>query len=222
MALGAGTFNAAGGAVSDLFGGFGQLAQGDLKAKGLRISAEGTRLKAQGDLAEAGNYDLAASLARENETFTKFSTAVKDAQLQREITLSLGSQRAGYGASGLAESGSALDVLASSAQQGAISRQVLTSQGLITEAGFEEQAKSYDTMATVGRQTAAGEMHIAGETDQLAVDTENAAKNAATGSFISSAIKGVAAVASVALAPATGGLSLAALGTLAATDPGNI
>jgi hypothetical protein len=78
-------------------------------------------------------------------------------------------------------------------------------------------------MANAGRATAASEMQIAGQTDviageqntiaagqdQLATQTQNVANSQATGDFISSALKGVAAVASLALAPVTGGASLA-------------
>jgi hypothetical protein len=46
---------------------------------------------------------------------------------------------------------------------------------------------------------------IAAGQDQLAVQTQKIANSQATGDFISAAIKGVAAVASLALAPATGG-----------------
>ena len=63
MALGASTFSDLVGAASDLFAGFSASSKADLQAQGLRI-------KAQGDLAEASNYDLAATLAQQNEKFT--------------------------------------------------------------------------------------------------------------------------------------------------------
>lgn len=276
MALGASTFSAAGGAVGDLFAGLGALDQARLKAKGLgiqasgvrltaegtrigaegtrigaqgtRLTAQGLRLKAEGDIAEADNYDLAASYARENERFTQASTDIQASQLTRNVTMAIGGQRAATAGAGLAQSGSALDLLASSASQGSLARSVLTTQGQITEAGYDEQAKSYETMSAAGRATAAGERSIADQTDVLAArtdaladrsdqiaagqdqiamqtdllaqDTLSAGKQASTGSFISAAIKGITAVASVALAPETGGLSLAALGTLASTSPG--
>jgi hypothetical protein len=51
------TFTDVSGGVSDIFGGYAK--------------ASGLRLKAQGDLTEAGNYDLAAGLATQNEKFTE-------------------------------------------------------------------------------------------------------------------------------------------------------
>ena len=176
MAFGNATFTDAGGAASDLFAGIGDKA------------------KAQGDFAEASNYTLASNLATTNANFTQTSTAIKEAQQQRETTMTLGGQQADVAGAGFAESGSSLDLLRDSASQGALSHAVLGQQGLITEAGYQEQAQSYQTMATAA--TAAG----------------NAENQAATFADITGAIKGVAAVASIftglpltaAVAPITG------------------
>lgn len=244
MALGSSTFSMAGGAVSDLFAGFAAKDKADLSAKGLRLTADGTmitakgtrlnaeglRTKAQGDLAEGENYDLAATLAQANEAYTAQSTRIQQSQQDRAVTAAIGGQRAGVAAAGFTSGGSAGDVLRDSASQGALAHGVLAQQGVITEAGYDEQKKSYETMASTARTTAASEMDIAGKTDAiageqeqiaagqraLANDTEEAGKKAQTGDFISAAIKGVAAVASIGLAPFTAGLSLAALPTLAA------
>jgi hypothetical protein len=64
-------------------------------------------------------------------------------------------------------------------------------------------------MATTARTTAAGEESIANQTDQLASETKSAGTMAEIGDFASGALKGVAAVASIGLAPVTGGASLA-------------
>lgn len=170
MPLSNDTFNNAGGAVSDLF-------------------------KAQGDKAEGQNYELAADYARQNVDFTKQSTAIKEMQLDRSIYKSLGETQAAVGGSGLAASGSALDILRDSASQGSLTKSVLAEQGAITEAGYDEQAHSYDTMA-------------------------NAAKMAAEGDTIGGIIKGVTAVASIGLAPFTGGASLAIGGALLGAEGG--
>lgn len=244
MALSNTTFSNAGGAVSDLFAGFGAVTQANLKASGLnlqasgqritasgtRLNAEGLRIKASGDLAEGQEYDLAGNLARKNAAYTEESTAIQLKQQERNNTLQIGGQQAEIGGAGFAASGSALDILADSASQGALAKSVLQKQGLITEAGYQEQAASYDLMASTARTTAAGEQDIAGktdviagqedqianQTDVLAARTAQAGKDAATGDFISGAIKGVAAIASIGLAPFTGGLSLAALPAVAA------
>jgi hypothetical protein len=156
------TFSDLGGAASDIFAGFGDQA------------------KAQGDFAEATDYTLASTLATQNEQFTQTSTAIKEAQQNRSLTQTLGGQEADVAGAGFAESGSSLDLLRDSASQGALTHAVLGQQGLITEAGYQEQATSYTNMATAA--TAAG----------------NAANQAATFADITGAIKGVAAIATLA------------------------
>jgi hypothetical protein len=184
--LSAGTFSSAGGAVSDLFGGYA-----------LQAKAAGNRIQAQ-------EYGLASDLSLQNEKFTEISTAIKDQQAQRGIETVLGQQTADVAGSGFEASGSALDLLRDSASQGALHKEVLGQQGLIDEAGYKEQAQSYQLM------------------QQSANMAADAADKAASGSFISGTLKGVAASASFALAPATGGLSLAALGALGSStgNPG--
>lgn len=183
MALSATTFSDLGGAVSDLFAGFGATTQADLKAKGLR-------LQAQGDLAEASNYDLASSLATQNEKYTEISTAIQQSQLDRNTYLQIGGQQAAVAGAGFAASGSSLDILADSARQGALAKATLGTQGLITEAGYNEQAQSYTTLANTARSTAAG-------LQDIATETEKAGREAATGDFIGSAFKGAAAIATL-------------------------
>ena len=199
MAIDQTTFSDLGGAVSDLFAGMGASDNANLKAQsdliqaegiqtsanGTRIQAQGTqiqsqgiaisadllRLQAQGDLAEASEYDLAGNLANANATFTAQSTAIQQTQQDRALYQSLGTTQAGVAGAGFAESGSAMDVLRSSASQGALTRAVLGQQGLVTEAGYQEQAQSYATMSAAARATAAGETTIAGQTDVLSSET---------------------------------------------------
>lgn len=161
MALGPATFTAVGGAVSDLF------------------SASAFRTKAAGSRIEAQEYDLAGTLARQNKQYTETSTELKTYQADRALTQTLGGMKADVAGSGFAMSGSALDLMRDSATQGAITKAVIGQQGLIEEAGFEEQAKSYDLMASASRMAA------------------DADEKAATGLGITAAIKGVAAVASL-------------------------
>lgn len=174
MAFGSGTLTDIGGAVSDLF------------------AASGDRAKAQGDFIEAKDYTLASDLATQNEKFTETSTAIKQAQLDRQIYQTIGGQKADVAGAGFAASGSSLDLLRSSAQQGALTKAVAGEQGLIQEAGYQEQATSYQNMS------------------QAATIAGNAENSAANGATIGGIIKGVGAVASIVAAPFTGGASLAA------------
>jgi hypothetical protein len=169
MAFGQSTFSDFAGAASDLFSS--------------QLGAESDRIKAQGDLAEATSYDMAAQLALLNEQYTKTETAVKETQNEREIYQTISSQQAGVAGGGLAASGSALDLLRSSASQGALSQAIIGQQGLITEAGYQEQHDSYTNMAAAARAAAASE-------EQLASDTE-------TAGWITGGIKAIAGVATL-------------------------
>lgn len=117
----------------------------------------GAEAKARADITEGQEYDLAAQLARQNEQFTKFSTNIKDAQADREAALGIGRIHAEVAGASFAESGSALDILRSSSSQAALQHAAISEQGLITEASYEEQAKSLDMMAGAARQAASAE-----------------------------------------------------------------
>lgn len=168
--FGPSTFSNAGGAVSDLF-------SSDLQARGMHIKATGQRT-------EAGLYEQAAQLADLNDEFTKQSTAIKQTQSDREVSLGIGRESADIAGAGFSASGSALDLLRDSASQGALTHAVLGQQGLITEAGYEEQANSYRTMEAAANWGANQE-------DKLASQTK-------TYGEISAGIKGALSVASVA------------------------
>lgn len=161
MAIGSATFTDLSGAASDLF------------------SIDAHHAKAQGDLLEAQNYDLASALATQNEKFTETSTAIKQAQIDRENYKMIGGQEADVAGAGFAESGSALDLLRDSASQGALTKAVGEQQGLITEAGYTEQAQSYQTMSQAAH---------------VAADAENQAADIAP---FTAALKGAAAVATL-------------------------
>ena len=133
MAFGASTFSDLGAGVGDLF------------------AAAATSDKEQGLQFEEQNYEAAAGLALQNEQFTKTSTAIKQGQADRELYMSLGKTKAGEAGAGLAQSGSAIDLLRSSAQQGATTNAVIGQQGLITEAGYQEQHDSYMNMASAAK-----------------------------------------------------------------------
>ncbi len=124
-------------------------------------AAKADKSKAQFDITEGREYTLASQLASQNEQFTQMSTAIKEAQTSREVSKSIGATTAALGGAGFATSGSGLDILRDSAQQGALTKAVVGEQGLITEAGYDEQAKSYTLMAGAADQAAAAENEAA-------------------------------------------------------------
>lgn len=183
MAFGNQTFSDIAGAASDL------LSSGT-QATGLRLKAEAGRLQAQGNLVEGTNYDLASTLAAKNAEYSRYSTGVQETMADRQIYMGLGKERSDIAGSGLAESGSALDLLRDSAQQGALQKELIQKQGDIQEAGYNEQATSYTNLANYARTAASTEDSIANETDQLADTT-------ARNGMINAGIKGAAAVATI-------------------------
>lgn len=153
MAFGSSTISSFGGAVSDILGG--------------KATAASLRLKAQGDRAEAGNYDLAASLADTNAAYTLRSTEIKKMQADRAAYLGIGETASGIAGSGLdLSSGSALDILRSGAEQAALTQQVLGEQGQISEAGYREQAIAYRNMAIAARSAADQEESMGGDAER--------------------------------------------------------
>jgi hypothetical protein len=161
MAFGKGTIDSVGGAVNDLFA-----------ASAHRTKAEGLRI-------EAKNYDLSSAFSLQSEKFTEQSTAIKQAQTDRENFKMLGGIEADVAGAGFADSGSALDIMRDSASQGALTKAIGAEQGLITEEGYKVQAESYKNMSAAAR---------------MAADAED---NAAFGANISAGFKAASAVTSL-------------------------
>jgi hypothetical protein len=158
MALGTSTFSNIGGAVSDLF------------------QASAFKTKAAGQRIESEEFQLAAGLSDQNAAFTEQSTAIQQSQADRAIEKTIGGQQTAVAASGFAAGGSALDLLRDSANQGALQKAVLGQQGLITEAGYKEQAASYRLLSSAS--------------DLAASAADKAAGNATTSAYIKFATAG--------------------------------
>jgi hypothetical protein len=189
MPFGTATISGLSTAVSDI--GAGISAEG--AATSDMFAAEAEQYKIEGTQFEQASYQQAAALAGQNEQFTAISTRIKAAQAQRELSMSLGTTQANVAGAGLAESGSALDVLRESASQGALTRAVIKSQGLITEAGYNEQQESYLNMVAAGNVAIQGDK-VAQQGYYAAAST---AKTAATLDFVGAAISGAASLASL-------------------------
>jgi len=135
-----------GNAASDIFSGI-EASQGD-------------QIKAEGLQAEATNYTEAAVLAGQNEQFTVQSTAVQQYQAHRNLEKAQGTTAAEVGAAGETTGGSAQDIIRGNVQQGAIQKQLVGQQGLITEAGYTEQQQADTTMAAYSSEAAQQEQSL--------------------------------------------------------------
>jgi hypothetical protein len=147
MAISSGTISGISAGIGDIF------------------AASADKSKAQFDLTEGQEYSEAAALAGQNEQFTQMSTAIKEAQQSRQIAMGEGATEAGVAGAGFAKSGSALDIMRSNAQQGALQQAVTGQQGLITEAGYQEQQASYTLMAGAANTAASAEETAAKDSD---------------------------------------------------------
>lgn len=199
-------------AASDLFAGMytapAEQAAARAQVAMAKASSQADILQGQGDILEGQVYGQAASLAQLNAQYTERSTAIQESQAQRQLYMSLGSQAAAAGGSGSSGGGSAAAIMRNSAQQGALNAAVIQQQGLITEAGYQEQANAFQLqqqaagVAAQAQQVAAtGETQAAGEYQKEA----DLYGKSQTGDFISAALSGVAGIAEI-------GLGLAGLG----------
>lgn len=117
-------------------------------------AAVGELYQATGDKAEAAAYGQAAQLALSNEQLEKESTAIRETATQRQINLSLGATKAQVAGQGFSIGGSAQDILRSSAQQGAVQKQLTQAQGTIEEQGYATQAATYTSEEKVAEAAA--------------------------------------------------------------------
>ena len=117
------------------------------------IGAIGTGI---GDFFEAGAYDQAAGIERHNAEIQGLVTSVQQAQENRAIFQTEGSQQAQIGASGLKQSGSALSILASTAQQGSLQKQAIGLQGYLKQQEYLQQADAYSGQASAATAQGAG------------------------------------------------------------------
>jgi hypothetical protein len=219
-----------GAAASDLFAasGYNSKANADLaQARAARVAGQADRIKAQGDRVEGASYGEAAGLADLNAEYTKQSTAIQTAQADRALFGTVGAIRADVASSGFGEGGSAGDILRDSASQGALNRAVLGQQGLITEAGYKEQADSFRSLQTVaGFASQQDELAAQGQdiAAQSYTDAAAADRKAAQGSDISAIIKGVAGIAEIAfgIPPIGGSLGSGGMGLPAGAATGGL
>ena len=139
MAISNQTFSGAGTGISDIFAGFAEEEQ------------------AQGAAAEAQQYGIAAGYAGQEAQYSQMSTDIQAAQKQRELNTSLGRTASQVAGAGFSASGSALDILRSSASQGSLAKAVTQEQGNIQTAGYQEQQQSYLAMQTAAEKAESGD-----------------------------------------------------------------
>jgi hypothetical protein len=115
------------GAAEDLLGGLGGFLGGQSAAKGAKQAAK--------FYAQAAQY-------------TQLETGIKEVAANRAIYQTLGGARADIAASGLKLSGSAADLMRSSAAQGGLTRALIALQGKIEVSSYQAQASAASEQAS--------------------------------------------------------------------------
>jgi len=193
--------------VSSIFSGLfatpAAAAAAQAQAASATAAAQADILQGQGAALEGQAYGEAASLATLNAQYTAQSTAIQQAQAQRQLYMALGTSRAAAAGSGSAGGGSAGDILRSSSRQGALNAAVIGQQGLVTQAGYQEQAASYTLMQQASNVTQQADIASATGEQQAAAEYQQEAQlisESGTGQIFTGAIQGLAGLASMALA----------------------
>lgn len=125
--------------------------------------AVGSLFNAEGNAAEANSYTSAAQLEEQNAQLTAASTRIQETQQARTMAQSLGTTQADVASAGFTESGSALDILKSSAQQGSLAKSLINIQGAINENSYAAEAG-----ADTAKAKAANEANTAGTISAIA------------------------------------------------------
>lgn len=102
-------------------------------------NAGASDIQATGYQAESGAYQNVADIAANNATVAGVAGGIKLLQENRALRTTMGSQRADVAAAGFGNSGSSLDLMRSSIQQGALTRQFTNIQTAQTQGGYLEE-----------------------------------------------------------------------------------
>lgn len=111
--------------------------------------------QSEGAAAEAKSYTGASQLAQQNAALTAASTRIQETETSRQIFQAEGTQTADVASAGFTESGSALDLLRSSAQQGSLAKSLTNIQGAIAENSYAAQAGAYQGAAASAKESVA-------------------------------------------------------------------
>lgn len=128
----------------------------DFNALGYFGNAAGDLFGAAGEGIAAKGYTEAAGRERLAAKITAGATVIQRAAAYRQVERTLGGQRADIASAGFSFSGSAIDLMADSARQGAISDALIENQGQIEVQGHESSAAMYENQAAQAKKRQSG------------------------------------------------------------------
>lgn len=129
-------FGGIGSAASDIFGGLGSFDT----AKGYKAQAKG--------------FERAGEISGINRELARQAADITAVQADRDIYQTLGSQQAAIGGSGLAATGSALDIIRDSARQASLTKSLLSRNAQIEDLAYEQEAISFAAQAAAAKANA--------------------------------------------------------------------
>lgn len=158
--------NAAGGAGTNFFSSMGlgnvptSLGGSGFSPAGINFGglgqAGGSIFSGIGSFQSAAAYDAGADFADVEAKVAKENTNLQEFQYGRKLNMILGSQSAAAGANNLQTTGSAMSLMRSAQQQGALQKATLQVQGNVQVAGYQEQAAQLRDEASAARTAGTG------------------------------------------------------------------
>lgn len=102
-------------------------------------AAQGSRFTAEGAGIEAAAYGTAAGIAEENARTEVIAESIRQVQIAKDVDRTVGSIKAATAANGFMQSGSSLDIMASTMREGYLSEQISGMQSQQVQRGHLAQ-----------------------------------------------------------------------------------
>lgn len=142
------------------------------QATELKAASDASLVSVAGAKAEADAYQHAADYAGGNQQTEALAEQVREYQIDRSVNKTVGSEKAAVAANGFTQSGSGLDIMASSYRQGYLQTQISAMNSEEVQRGYlESQAASQGDVAAA---------NVRAQGAQTLSDAQLAASNAAT------------------------------------------
>lgn len=117
-----------------------------------RANAEAQGITAEGYQAEIDAYGKASGIAEGNAGVAQIASDVKALQADREMQRSMGTARANAAGQGVGtESGSSVDIMRMSMQEGFLNQQLIQLEGAIDVSGYHQQAAAYQASSAAAK-----------------------------------------------------------------------
>lgn len=154
------------------------------RAKGIEYTADASaqRTSAAGYDAEISAYDASGLSSEQNAVYAKATGDILDYQTQRDTARTIGKQNAQLAGSGFsADTGSSVDQVRSSLQEGYLADQLVRTQSLFEQGGYLEQAAASKAQSGAAQFAKGAALNTAGVYDTAADQAKTYAANATMG-----------------------------------------